>query len=208
MKDKLWSDPRFYTVGTSDIEIAGPSSRRVGLIISTPPPNAGNPTPVQSSGRAVDVSTLGVKDSYTVPAGITSVLVGAFNKLTAGAAPTIQLRVAEGGSALIALQNATDNLVQPNIVVIATGVIDWNVSVVGAAGVMDFNLSILNYSVIPRVTVAFRQTAVLDQGMNLYAGNPPFMLTEEFMGVAIKEEVHAIGSIAGLLIQVIDLLEP
>jgi len=55
-----------------------------------------------------------------------------------------------------------------------------------------------------RVTLSFGGPAVLDQGVNLYAGGPPLFLVWDHLGNSMREEVRAISTVANATIGVVD----
>jgi len=58
-----------------------------------------------------------------------------------------------------------------------------------------------------RITLGFAGPVVLDQGINLYAADPPFVLLYDHIGQAIREEIWAIASTASQSIGYLDIFE-
>jgi hypothetical protein len=56
-----------------------------------------------------------------------------------------------------------------------------------------------------RVTLDFGKPAVLDNGITLYPGGPPFLLLYDHIGNAIREEIHAITTAGAQSIGVVDI---
>lgn len=204
---KLFRDQRTVTVGTSDIILVGPQRKRVGTIIGSPKIEGANDLSTRTFTSAASTASTGIKSTLAVPAGQTVTLIGATMLGTTGTTQVCALQVVEGGTTFNLAQFTGSGTFNTPIIVPGGDTIQWNCTTAIAASVTDFTISIARPTDVIRVTLSFVGVAVLDNGLQLHAGNPPIMLTEEFLGSAIKEEIHAIGSIAGLLVSVTDLLE-
>lgn len=65
---------------------------------------------------------------------------------------------------------------------------------------------IINSPVANRLTLSFTNPAVADQGINLYAGDPPLVLKRRDFGNAIQQEIIAIMTTLAESITVVEIV--
>jgi hypothetical protein len=208
-KRQLLIDQRTVPAGAVSFQIAGPNPSRYALVLSCPP--ASDNPEANSSVYVAQISTAagGAKATYTVPAGVQAVLTSASFFQSAGVAGVIcLLQITRAAN--------TTNIIQPTnsgsyvgaIPLSAGDTVTWFCTTAVAASTSDFTIGITQDNVLNRVTVGFnRQPVVLDQGVNLYAGQTPLILLYDHIGQAIREPIFGICSLAGQTISCIDVSE-
>lgn len=192
-------------VTTAGVQIAGPNPERRKLLISSPAMLSASSPAVGAQGDNLDTSTIGVKLSYTVPAGVNATLTHLSWTLTAGAAPTIEWRLSRGGVVSTIQTGAANMLATPSLPLIPGDIVQLNVSVLGAASTVDAVIGVQLDPTSTRVTISFTGQAVLDQGINIYPGQLPLQLDNDVIGEAVTEAVFAVTALGTQTISVLDL---
>ena len=200
-------DQRYYQLGQSSIQIAGPNSRRKALIITAPPSLVDEQLNVGAVNGAVDTSTTGVKSSYTVPAGQQAVLLVATFQETTGTGVVAAIQVVRGATTYN-LASFTTAGYFGGFALIAGDKVQWNVTTAVAASVSDFTISVGLDQLSQRITISFTTPAVIDQGLNLAPGTLPLQLVSEVYGDSLKETVTAIANAGSPTIGVLDIFGP
>ena len=212
---RLYRDQRAVSVTTAGVELAGPNTRRVGLVISAPI-GSGGATPLNAAttyARHTDASQASgtVLASYTAPAN-TSALVYAYGwnqspgaaSLAAGVTPSGGVRQEinswgsqEAFSTPYLLLNAGDkfdiSVFNPNAGTFADLWISVNQLGAGGAG--------------PYVTIDFAGRNTLNDGINLYGGQSPLVLWADHIGQMVREAINAISSSGTQTVSVLDIYE-
>src|SRR5262249_16695499 len=142
-----------------------------------------------------NTATTGVKSSYTVPAGVQAELESATAFETTGTAVVSALQIVRGATTVNLTSATTAGTFAGAVPLQAGDVVQWNGTTAVAASVTDYTINVRRERVPARVTVTFRQVAVLDSGHNIYAGTLPWTLLDEEYGQFIREEIHAIASL-------------
>ena len=201
----IFRDQRIISPTTSDGPFMGSNPRRRMLIISCPPPVD---TPFVSDNtlvNAITTATGGLKANYTVPAGVQAELVSAtfFQDITTGVIANLQLVRSLVTYNLAGYTTAGQFI--GNVPLQAGDQINWNVITPIATSTSDFTINVQRNVVPGFVSLSFKGAAVLGEGLNLYAGNPPCLLLPEDVAQGIREEIRCIASIAGLSVAVVEL---
>lgn len=205
---ELFRDQRIVTVGTADTVIAPGNKNRHALMIDCPPMQSVFGTSIVASGHNVDCSAVAY---VTGTGGIGTgnpIDIWATATLTAGAAPTLSLTASMGGNVVKLVTGQPPINFHTRITLDNASTIFWHVDTGGAAATCDLTITAqlpIDESV---VTLSFNGRAIANQGIKLYAGGSPVILIADVFGPAIREEVHAIGSIAGITLCVVDIFCP
>ena len=201
----IFRDQRIVTPGTVDTPFLGSNPRRRMLIISCPAP-ADQPYASDNSLVAtVATATVGVKASYTVPAGVSALLTSAtvLSDAVAGVVSALQL-VRAAVTYNLASYTSNGQFVG-QIPLQAGDVIQWNVTTPQVASTSDYSINIERNNVPAYASISFIGPAVLGEGLNLYAGGPPCVLLPEDVAQGLREEMRCIASVAGLTVAVVEL---
>lgn len=205
---ELFRDQRVVTVGTSDSVIAPGNNNRHALMIDCPPKQSVTGGVTSANGHNVDCSAAAYVTG-TGGVGTGNLLtVNATATLTAGAAPTLSLTTLMGGNVVKLVTGQPPINFTAKIAPDVGATFFWHVDTGGAAATCDLTITIqvpVDESV---VTLSFTGRAVANQGLNLYAGNNPVILIADVFGPAIREEIHAIGSAAGIVLGILDIFCP
>lgn len=183
------------SVGTVSTALCSPSPKRRALIFNAPPIARELYTGGSVVAAAVDTAVLGVKLTYTAPAGRRAVVLTATCALTAGPAPTVQLRATIGGVTVILAQGVAPQTFTFSVPLAAGDSVSWNVSVVGAASTCDFEISAEEQQSQDRYTIAFGGAAVLDQGITVQPGGPILILDLNVCGCWMREGIFGISAV-------------
>jgi hypothetical protein len=206
----LMRSQTFVDVTVASTLVLGPNPRRVGLIISTPVPTLSLQVNHFDQIAGADTSSTGVKlTSGTSGAPAFILDYAAFTEST-GVLVQAALRLNDlNGSPLLGKFTSSGAILGP-IPIPATDTITWEVLTAEAASQSDFSIlwHTLTAPTAPRVTLSFQLPAVLDNGVNLHAGNAPLCLCYNDIGAAFMEPIFAIGSAGTQRIGVIELLSP
>lgn len=194
-------------LSTSDAQIAGPNPRRYALIIDAPPLNVSGQLAKGVTASTVDVSTTGIKLTYTVGAGVQGYLLSVSWTLTAGAAPTIALELKRGATTFKLILAVVQGVTSVPMSLLAGDKIQLDVTTGGVAGTADMTINASEDQLGGQVTVSFTGPAVLNNGHNLYPGGSPLILTHDHIGQAIREDIHAIAASGTPTITVTDVFE-
>lgn len=195
----------FFSVGTSDIEIAPPNDRRIAMIISPPPLIIGNGQPLLAEQHNTSIAATGITTQLTVPVGQNYHLDYASYFVTAGSPATVALQIQTGGNTITLQTLAGSGVYQNGIDLQGGDIIQFNVTVLGAGGTADFVIALSPQSSNSRVTLSYQNPAVLDHGINLYAGQQQYILDWGVIGQSIREDIHAVANIATTIIGVLDI---
>lgn len=201
----IFRDQRRISVGTTDGLFMGSNPRRRMLIISCPVPTDQPVVADNTLVAAASTATTGVKATYTVPAGVQAELESAtmFTDAVAGAIAALQIVRAAVTFNLVAY-TSNGQFLGP-VPLQAGDIVQWNVTTTAIAGTADFSINVRRNNVPSRVSISFIGPAVLDEGINLYAGNEPVVLLPEDVAQGVREEIRCIGSVAGLTVGVVEL---
>lgn len=201
----LLRDQSSPTITNADSKLIGPNEKRVALIISSPVPlNSGSVDDTVLTSAA-STTTTGVKSTYTVPAGVQATLVSASFLQISGVAGVICALQIIRGATITVVQFTNSGTFLGSIPLIAGDVVQWNCTTLVNPSTSDFTIGIIRERGPARITLNVQGPAVLDAGINLYAGNAPLYLTAQRLGKGLREEIRAIASVASLQVSVLDV---
>lgn len=201
----IFRDQRIINPTTSDGPFMGSNGRRRMLIISCPAPVDTPYTSDNSLANNVSTATLGIKLTYTVPAGVQATLTSATVAADVGTGVVSNLQLVRGAQTYNLAQYTTQGQFLGNLPLQAGDVIQWFVLTPIAASSSDFTINVQRNVVPGYVSVSFKGPAVLGEGLNLYAGGTPVILLPEDVAQGVREEIRCIASIAGLSVAVVEL---
>jgi hypothetical protein len=182
------------SVGTSSTQILGPNPGRLALIISAPQPVQDVQTQEDVLAGAVSTAAIGVKASFTVPAGVQATLQSATMVETTGTTVVAALQLVRAATTFNLISFTAAGTYNANLVLQAGDKIQWNVTTAVAASVCDFTIFISQDSPLQRVTVMFGDVATLDGGLDIYPGQAPLYLDATEYAQAITEAICCIGA--------------
>lgn len=204
----LRRDARSVSVATASTILAGPNLNRYALLIGCPPPAVGAIVSDGTLTSNADTSSTGVKSTYTVPAGAQAYLTSATANSTAVGGQTSALQLVRGATVIKVTEIFTGGTVALRIPLQAADVVRWNVTGAVALSTSDYLIAIERDIAETRVTLALAGPAVLDAGINLYAGGPPVLLCYDQLGTALHEDVFGIATPAAATIGIVDVFWP
>jgi hypothetical protein len=145
--------------------------------------------------------------SFTVPAGQNALLTSAGWTIAAGGTPTVGLTLVRGGVTFLVNVITVNQTQVMNLPLTSGDTVNMHVYVGAAATTIDAFLGISGGSSSGSVTLSFAGPAVLNQGLNIYPGNQPLVLTGDHIGQAFREDIRGIADTAGQQVNVIDISE-
>lgn len=182
------------SVTNSDQRLLGPNPRRIGLICSPPPGIEDTRIINNQVVHNASTATTGVKLTYTVPAGKQAFIHAFAFFETVGTGVVAAAQVIVGGATITLTQGTTALFSNGDFWLSAGDTFQWNVTTLIAASTADFSVMVQEYTLASRVTLSLDGAAVLDQGININPGTPPFVLWEDHIGQAIREEIRGIAA--------------
>lgn len=201
----LRRDARNVSVATSSTQLLGPNLNRFGIIVSAPVPAIGVIVSDGTMTKDADTSSIGAKSTYTVPAGVQAYLTSASAFSTAVGGQVSALQIVRGATTINITAVTTSGSWQGRIPLQAADVVRWNVTGAAALSTSDYLIAIERDRSGQRVTLSFGGPAVLDQGVNLYAGMDPLVLCYDQLGSALHEDVAAIGTPSAATVGIVDI---
>ncbi len=192
-------------VGTASTKLVGPNPHRRGLILSVAGAAASDHVNVTKFVKSADTSTLGIKLTYTCPAGARADITSFSQQTIIGTGMATLIDQVIGGTSLQVGSLISSQTISGHFFLAAGDSVDLRVGQTVAGSTADLMINGSQFGAGGSVTLSVNSPAVLDSGIQLIAGGPPLILWHDVIGDALTEDLFAIADFGTVNVGVWDL---